>query len=68
MFHCGVFLQVINNVQLLQTTYYADGGVPESQPMLIYLVKETTTSFNLWGHKTLSTVVEIEKQYDNSDF
>lgn len=48
VFHCGMFLQVINSLQLSQATYYyADGGVSEFQPVLICLVKETTTSFNL---------------------
>lgn len=68
MFHCVMFLQVINNLQLLQTTYYAGGGVSESQSMPIYLVKETITLFHLWCHKSLSTVLEAEKQHDNSDF
>lgn len=64
-----MFLQVINSLQLSQATYYyADGGVSEFQPVLICLVKETTTSFNLWCHKPLSTVLEAEKHCDNSDF
>lgn len=46
------------SLQLLQSTYCVDGGVSESQSMLICLLEEITTSFHLWLHKPLFTVLK----------